>query len=184
LFIGQHLQMRGINGKVAIVPHHRGAVIPDRCLGKDRRLAQRGQCLTSGGNPAGQIRRCRRRVCRATATVTWPVAPPRRFRFAAIGSSWRSLAVPVREALPQFSQGDRNSIRWLRLYDFAAHATRHPEEPRSCAASRRMAASDGAFGRFFEARREGRRAPQDDGGVCGAMLSSTERRTAPGHERA
>src|ERR1700704_5206118 len=37
---------------------------------------------------------------------------------------------------------------------------RHPEEPRSCAASRRMAT--GACGPSFEARREGRRAPQDD----------------------
>jgi hypothetical protein len=39
--IGQRLQMPGIDGKVAIVPYYRGAVIPDRRLGKDRRLAQR-----------------------------------------------------------------------------------------------------------------------------------------------
>jgi hypothetical protein len=40
--------------------------------------------------------------------------------------------------------------------------SRHPEEPRACAASRRTA--KGACGPSFEARRE-RRAPQDDGGV-------------------
>jgi hypothetical protein len=40
------------------------------------------------------------------------------------------------------------------------HTHRHPEEPRSSAASRRMAAS--ACGSSFEARPRGR-APQDDG---------------------
>src|ERR1700754_2653891 len=40
---------------------------------------------------------------------------------------------------------------------------RHPEEPRSCAASRRIATCAGARGPSFEARREERRAPQDDG---------------------
>src|SRR4051795_11152413 len=42
---------------------------------------------------------------------------------------------------------------------------RHPEEPPVCAVFRRMAA--GACGPSFEARREERRAPQDDGGVLG-----------------
>src|SRR3954451_12235107 len=48
----------------------------------------------------------------------------------------------------------------------APHTNRHPEEPRPCAASRRMATRTGARGPSFEARREERRAPQDDGSVC------------------
>src|SRR4051794_41391933 len=51
---------------------------------------------------------------------------------------------------------------------------RHPEEPRVCAASRRMAA--GACGASFEARREERRAPQDDGSVGPVISNCWQRR--------
>jgi hypothetical protein len=54
---------------------------------------------------------------------------------------------------------------------------RHPEEPRACAASRRMAPR--ACGLSFEARRR-RRAPQDDGGMCGKpSLRGAKRRSNP-----
>jgi hypothetical protein len=46
--------------------------------------------------------------------------------------------------------------------------SRHPEEPRTCAASRRTATR--ACGPSFEARPRGR-APQDDGSVCGLQRS-------------
>jgi hypothetical protein len=55
LLIGQHLQMPGIDGEIAIVPYHRGAVIPDGCLGKDRNLAQGSQRRASGSYPTGKI---------------------------------------------------------------------------------------------------------------------------------
>src|SRR4051812_17141799 len=57
-------------------------------------------------------------------------------------------------------------VRLCPPYDqlFSTHTFNpHPEEPLSCAASRRIATS--ACGPSFEARREERRAPQDDGGV-------------------
>src|SRR3954447_11065856 len=56
---------------------------------------------------------------------------------------------------------------------------RHPEEPRACAASRRMAA--GACGPSFEARREERRAPQDDGSLWqGTPMSKSSTTTSKG----
>src|SRR5690349_24362052 len=48
------------------------------------------------------------------------------------------------------------------------HTHRHPEEPRPCAASRRMAAGTGPCGHPSRLAAS-RRAPQDDGGVGGTI---------------
>src|SRR4051794_8623943 len=70
------------------------------------------------------------------------------------------------------------SITGLSGATLSHHSARHPEEPRACAASRRMAAS--AYGPSFEARRR-RRAPQDDGWV-GLAISKTAGRIKPGND--
>src|SRR4051812_9037552 len=57
------------------------------------------------------------------------------------------------------------SMRMVSARFIKPQLSRHPEEPRTCAASRRMVEGTGACGPPFEARRKMRRAPQDDGGA-------------------
>ena len=83
------------------------------------------------------------------------------------GTSYGTPALKVRKKLLARLREDNDSLVMPGVFRHTFN--RHPEEPRACAASRRTAA--GTCGSSFEARREERRAPQDDGGMCGGNES-------------
>src|SRR5471030_1530512 len=107
----------------------------------------------------------------ATLLVVVPAKPLRaKQRFAALRINSRRKSLVMRNVLMVVSKHSLGQMSTKMLRRSSNIYRRHPEELRSCAASRKMAA--GALGPSFEARREERRAPQDDGGYAGSCVSN------------